>query len=110
MSENEKYNGWHNYETWKMHLNLSNEEGVYNSAREIVQEAKGELYEKAQALKEWVENTFWVDQYDIVHFSEGDSFTMAELSEIDWIEITKALMEELMATKKKPLQGLEYMP
>jgi len=89
----EKYNGWANYETWKMHLNLTNEEGLYNSSRAVIKETEGEDYEKAQALKEWVEQTFWVDKYDIVHFPEGDSFTMAELSEVDWLEIAKTLME-----------------
>ncbi len=92
--DNEKYNGWHNYETWKMHLNLTNEEGLYNGSVAVVRETKGEDYEKAQALKEWVEENFWVDDYNIVHFPQGDSFSTAELSEVDWLEVAKAFMEE----------------
>lgn len=35
----ETYNGWANYPTWCVSLWLSNDEGLYNQSREIVQEA-----------------------------------------------------------------------
>ena len=34
--DHERYNGWTNRETWNTHLWMSNDEGSYNAAREIV--------------------------------------------------------------------------
>ena len=83
----EKHNGWTNYETWLMNLNLSNDEGLYNSVTEFLKDLKGkEDYEKAQALKDWIEETFSAD--DIIKIC--DSWTLRDFQEIDWIEIIKA--------------------
>lgn len=92
VEEEKGYNGWSNYETWKMNLNLTNDEYLYNSVLSIVN-GKGRDYEKAKALKDWVEENFWVDKYSIVHFPGGDSFTSSELGEVDWLEIVKAFRE-----------------
>lgn len=45
MSEDKKYNGWTNYETWNVALWLDNEEGSYNYWRETAQEIYDESEE-----------------------------------------------------------------
>jgi hypothetical protein len=37
MTEDQTYNGWKNYPTWAINLWLSNDEGIYNETREIVE-------------------------------------------------------------------------
>ena len=34
--ENEKYNGWTNWETWNVNLWLSNDENLYNETKELL--------------------------------------------------------------------------
>lgn len=36
---NTEYNGWTNYETWSIALNLGNNETLYNLAKEFVQQS-----------------------------------------------------------------------
>ncbi len=39
MSDNEKYEGWKNHETWAFDLHWSNDEGIYTTVREWAQDA-----------------------------------------------------------------------
>lgn len=39
MSE-EGYNGWTNYETWLLALNVDNDQGLYNSTRDLIKQTK----------------------------------------------------------------------
>ena len=39
MSE-EEYNGWTNYETWLLALNVDNDQGLYSIARDIIKQTK----------------------------------------------------------------------
>ena len=54
------YNGWSNYPTWAVNLWLSNDEGLYNAAHELVGEtlvdngAEGARACVSDALKTWV--------------------------------------------------------
>lgn len=54
------YQGWANRETWALNLWLSNDEGLYDMARELVADAvscgQGEPWQVARALKAWVED------------------------------------------------------
>jgi hypothetical protein len=47
------YNGWTNYETWNVSLWLNNEPGTYDELRGIAN-GRGEDYERAARLKDWV--------------------------------------------------------
>lgn len=88
----EGYNGWKNYETWLMNLNLTNEEGLYHSIIELLKETEGKKdYERAETLKDWVEEAFWVDEHNIIKIC--DTWTTRDFQEIDWIEIVKGVSE-----------------
>ena len=68
----EKYNGWVNYETWLMALNLSNDEGTYNAVVDLMRENKDkDIYDKGELLRNFVDN------------------------KIDWAEIVKSYDEDI---------------
>jgi len=61
------YQGWPNYETWAVALWLDNEQGLHNTAMDIVHSSK-DISKVSQALKEFVEEmqpdlgaTLWAD-------------------------------------------------
>jgi hypothetical protein len=92
MTDEKGYNGWRNYETWCMALWIDNEKGTYSESREIIKQHK-ERYDKAHALKEWVEE--WGEIQEI---QERASFVSdlfgAAFSEIDWYEIADNFTED----------------
>ena len=49
----ERYNGWHNYETWAVNLWLTNDPFCYEQLMSIVQNPDT-LWEQAEALKNWL--------------------------------------------------------
>ena len=86
-TDTKKYNGWANYETWCVHLWLSNEEGTYHEARRIV---RGGLdYQAAGRLKEWVE-----EMRPEMEASMFSDLLGAALSEVDWLEVSEAFRDK----------------
>ena len=83
MDENEKYNGWTNYETWNVHLWLTSDPGTYESARRIAQTGDEE------ALSDWVEG----DVPNEVTGMYPDLVTHA-LARVNWREVWEALRED----------------
>lgn len=53
-TEDQTYNGWKNYPTWAVNLWLSNDEGLYNSTRELVRNVAND----AQETEYWTGETF----------------------------------------------------
>ena len=49
-----EYNGYSNYETWLMSLNLDNEQPLNAEVMRIAN-GTGDTYDKAQELKDWIE-------------------------------------------------------
>lgn len=108
MTDGEKYNGWTNYETWAVHLWLTNEEGSYNSCHELAANAKKDATESEPVRKGW-----WTEE-------QGAKFPLADRLEsrikkgnplidqpslysdllgaavgrVDWYEIAEAFLEE----------------
>jgi len=97
--EEQKYNGWLNYETWCVNLHLTNDEHLYNSVLELLKENKNkEDYERVQALKEYVCNSLadLADSYlpsSSVRLLLMDLYLSA-LSEVDWLEILHSFEEK----------------
>jgi hypothetical protein len=85
------YNGWKNYETWAVHLWLSNEEPLYHEARELADaEYEYPTMGPCDAFKEWVEEM-------MPALEEGSlqaDLLGAALSEVDWLEVVEAFKEE----------------
>jgi hypothetical protein len=98
--ENAGFNGWTNYETWCVHLWLTNDEASYNPSREIARESE-DAGEAAQALKEFVEDA---NPYG----DEANLYTdllNAALSPVNWYEIAEALREDPPQEPQEPEEG-----
>lgn len=106
MSDDTTYNGWKNYPTWCVNLWLSNDEGLYESASQLVREElmptqlghrrfpeisvdRENRYNVAERLRGWVEYELAPDL--------GASFAADLLSyalgQVDWFEIADSWIE-----------------
>jgi hypothetical protein len=108
MSSNDKYNGWSNYETWCVHLWLTNEESSYLYWREEARRHRSEaancpnVIERvwtielaqraglAEQLRSEIEDASPLDEASML-----SDLLNAALSEVDWQEIAEAFLEEL---------------
>jgi len=107
--EHKEYNGWYNYETWLLALNVNNDHGLYDARREMVKEGTEKnmsVQEIADILKDWLEELSHIDEHGIYKLS--DSWTYRDWSEINWDEIAEAWIadeKEIQDIEKKKLIG-----
>jgi hypothetical protein len=100
MSEVNSYNGWSNYETWCVHLWLTNDESTYNMCREWAQEAKEEAKDhpykrEAKGILADMLNGYVEDNSPLANIATMYTDLLnAAISEVDWIKIAKAFLEE----------------
>ena len=86
------YNGWSNYETWEVALELSNEQGSNETCEELVRDA-GSVADGARALEQYWSD--YVDELlmDVYGMRDGtgnipfSSLYTASWSALDWYEI-----------------------
>jgi hypothetical protein len=103
-NEPKDYNGWSNYETWNYKLWLDNDEGSYNywqeTARQILDNAKSSEYftarqnaetQLAEALKAEIEESNPLKDTATTY----TDLLNASISEINFHEIAKAILEDL---------------
>jgi len=84
----EKYDGFSNYETYRLKLNLNNdEEGLHSECMRMV-ESETITSEK---LKKWLEEC---SEFHEVGFQLCDFWSYNEWRKINFEEILKALIEE----------------
>lgn len=103
MADN-RYNGWRNYETWNVKLWIDNDEGSYHywqdRAQEIFDDADecDDTFSKsdsarlalADALKDEIDEQGAPDLGACMYAD----LLNAALSEVDWMEIADALLED----------------
>ncbi len=95
---NTRYNGWTNYETWAVHLWISNEEPSYRYWREraVAVRRLAVALERRTAkglLADTLKNHFEEAAPELLGFW-GDLLSAA-LSEVDWYELAEALLEDV---------------
>jgi len=86
--EHKDYNGWTNYETWLLKLNLDNEESLYNEYRDMASDR--DL--TGQQLQDWLEGAF---EYQEVGYKICDFWSYNEWREINWDEIAESINNEI---------------
>lgn len=95
--KDEEYNGYSNYETWLMSLNLDNEQPLNEMVMEIAN-GSGDTYDKAQELKQRIEELFYNEQLGI--YKICDSWTDRDFQEIDFTEIIESHVDESYDTEE----------
>ena len=83
------YNGWKNRETWAVYTWLTNDEVAHHNAMELVQGKSPE--QAAVALRDRLEEEA---ARRIPQASLWADLIQGALSEVDWLEVAKALLEE----------------
>lgn len=107
MSEDQKYNGWSNYPTWCVNLWFQNEEGLYNLAQEMAEQAFADAeateyltreeaasIELADVIKHWVEEQAGAVLPDASMLSDLMQFA---IDEADYREIADNWLQEVKA-------------
>lgn len=85
------YNGWTNYETWCVHLWLTNDETLYHLAGALVSRERDDQ-DAATMLKAEVDQIVVSDQEGLLPGLVRDLLTAA-LDRVDWIAIVMALRD-----------------
>jgi len=101
--ETQRYNGWENYETWAVKLQIDNEEGSYDYWNETTDETienvearwewqtdkDAQRLHLADTLKDWYQENMPLDGADI--FTD---LLQAALGEVNWHEIAESMLED----------------
>jgi len=86
MARGEQYNGWTNYETWRVQLEIFDGqtlEDITGSRRRVT------AYDLGDTCKEYVESLLEEQGKGIVL-----DYALAFVNNVDWIEIAKHLLED----------------
>ena len=83
---NEKYNGWTNYETWVINIWVDNDEEIYLTMNDIINsyDWTGKTYELSKVLQEWYDKK--VEKLGLENGVMHDLLTGA-LSAVNWYEL-----------------------
>lgn len=82
MVEEKGYNGYTNYETWKLCLNLDNTQWLYEESLN---------FDHWRDLKEWLEEMF---HYKDVGYKIEDFWSYNEWNEVNWFEVFETRTED----------------
>ena len=89
MANDKTYNGWTNYETWR--VNLEWFDGM------DCRDWGDDLYSVAQALKDHVVDSIMC-QYDMVADTRVVDYALAFVQEVNWREIADHMIDAYSAT------------
>lgn len=93
-------NGWSNRETWSVMLHVNNDEGLYESAREVVQRETEYQFQKDEALRDWAETLFtragYVDEFGSPwpDALADIACEIGSLDRVNWSECVESLLSD----------------
>ena len=87
-NEEAKYNGWTNYATWRINLEMF--DGMVLNDFLSDEQLEG-AYELGQYLKDWAED---IVSNDTDKNGLALSYALAFMSDVNWVEIASHLIEE----------------
>tara|TARA_R100000781_G_scaffold107777_1_gene72113 strand:+ start:324 stop:623 length:300 start_codon:yes stop_codon:yes gene_type:complete len=89
MTDN-KYNGWQNYATWRINLELFND---YNFAEDVLESEDNKWRPDVDFLKDLVEN--WVFENHSGDLGLVEDYARAFLVDVNYHEILEHILEEI---------------
>ena len=89
MNDEDGYNGYTNYETWLLCLNIDNDSLLYARLFDVVEQNTDHFkdYEIAEQIKQLLEDMFWNDECGV--YKIVDVWTYRDWHEINWIEVVE---------------------
>ena len=87
-SDEHGYNGWDNYETWLVNLWLTNDQGTYETMRELVAEYE-HSYQAGDAIREYVEELNPLADQATLY----TDLLNGALQAVNWREVAEAFKE-----------------
>ncbi|MBS3778282.1 MAG: hypothetical protein KGY50_03195 [Candidatus Thermoplasmatota archaeon] len=108
LEKKDNYNGWSNYETWLLRLNLDNDYGLHQMMQEIVNDfiedfelSETEYQEDKHyyicnlddIIRDHLEELFWIEEHNI--FKICDTWTYRDWQEINWYEIAESYLDDI---------------
>jgi len=100
MSEDKKYNGWTNYATWRISLEVFDDH--YSLAEQY--ENAGSVYDLSTSLEEYMEEILEQDIPECNKNSLTLSYAMAFISEVNFYEIAEHIWEQIQENKKEEIE------
>ena len=88
MQQDTKYNGWTNYATWRVNLEMIDGSDWHCRFDDLGQSPTA--YEMANALKEWAED--WIVESSFEGFARD--YALAFLSDVNWQEIAQHIIND----------------
>jgi hypothetical protein len=87
----DRYNGWHNLNTWQVALNIDNDEGIYESSRDAIRDG---AIKDGESYKAWFKEYAQTDEEGF--YKVFDGWSEKELdNDVDWDEIYETHKKEL---------------
>ena len=90
MVNDEQYNGWTNYETWLMALNINNDQCMQESVLEFAECSTNNAHD----LKDWIEEMIAIKCQGIQMYKIFDSWSEREFVNIDWYELFESYQRD----------------
>lgn len=99
MFDNNRYNGWANYETWLANLWLTNDYGLFSlieeTSQSIFEDCDNNSDEASIELANWLEDFTKTELIPELQGFAGDLLNSA-VSEIDWAELALSYLSDLV--------------
>lgn len=92
--QEKRYNGYTNFETWLMALNIDNDSTIFYDVLYIIKmNIKEDDSVLVGAIKQYLEDRFYIDEYSIYHIC--NSWTNRDFNEIDFYDLIENWKEAI---------------
>lgn len=105
MSEDRKYNGWSNYATWRINLEVFDDHYLLAEQYENI----GSIYDLSSSLEEYMNEILEQDIPECNKNSLALNYAMAFISQVNFYEIAEHIFEQIEENKKEELEELEKL-
>ena len=105
MSEDRKYNGWTNYATWRINLEVFDDH--YSLAEQY--ENIGSVYDLSKSLEDYMNEILESELSVRAKNSLVFDYASAFISQVNFYEIAEHIYEQIEENKKKELEELKKL-